>query len=93
VTFKTTRHEYWNATQDRLVEPGSAEAAFLAFPAGTELTDADARKWGLVPAKGADPEPGLEVDPPPEPKKVGRPPNKMGSAVPNKAAVKDDDTL
>jgi hypothetical protein len=91
MSYIVKQHQYFNADRDRIVDVGSPEAAFLAFVPGDELTDTDAKKWGLLPASKPDPE---KPDPEPEEKMIRTSPrNKMGSAVPNKGASKDDEIL
>jgi len=47
-----TRH-VWRTEDGRLVEDGDPEAAFLAYPAGSELGDAEAERLGLPLTKQA----------------------------------------
>jgi len=45
----------YRTADGRLVEEGDSEAAFLAYPAGTELSDEEARRAGLLVEKKAPP--------------------------------------
>jgi hypothetical protein len=45
--FKTDRRVY-RTTDGRLVEENDPEAAFLAYPKGEEVSDAEARRVGLT---------------------------------------------
>ena len=56
---------YWTTGQTRLVPEGHAEAAFLAFIVGDEVTDHRAKMLGLV---------GGTVAPPSTPTKAGAKP-------------------
>lgn len=58
----TVPKHIWRTTDDRLVPHGDLEAAFLAYPAGTEMSDHDAEARG-VPDVYPDEEPdaGPEV--------------------------------
>jgi hypothetical protein len=94
VTFRVIVHKWWNADRSRLVDSGDPDAAFLAFPAGTELAESEARKVGLLAVKPA--VPVTEPDPVPEPEqkiRSGRPADKMGPRPVTKAAHRDDETL
>jgi len=41
----------YRTADGRLVEEGDPAAAFLAYPVGTELSEEEARRAGLLPAK------------------------------------------
>lgn len=45
--YRVPRH-IWRTTDKRLVPHGHPEAAFLAYPLGTELADADADRLGVT---------------------------------------------
>jgi hypothetical protein len=45
--YKVPRH-IWRTTDGRLVPHGHADAAFLAYPAGEELSDHDAKAKGVL---------------------------------------------
>lgn len=47
MVFKVPRH-IWRTADDRLVPHGDPDAAFLAYPAGTELLEHDAEAKGLL---------------------------------------------
>lgn len=47
MTFKVPRH-IWRTTDGKLVPHEHPDAAFLAYPAGEELTDHDAQAKGLL---------------------------------------------
>ena len=88
--IKIESHKWWNADKTELVETGSPDAAFLAFAAGDQITDDEARRVGLLTANPA-PKPSA---PPPEPEpklRSGRPANKLGARSSNKAD--DEETL
>ena len=46
--YRVPRRLYWVADRSRLVPHGHMEAAFLAFPAGMELSMEEARRFGLL---------------------------------------------
>lgn len=46
--FVVPERLYYNADRRRLVGHGDPEAAFLAFPAGAELSDDNARRSGVT---------------------------------------------
>lgn len=46
MTVKLNQH-IWRTTDGRLVEHGNDEAAFLAYPTGTEFSDEEARRLGV----------------------------------------------
>lgn len=71
--FRVPRRLYWVADRSRLVPHGDPEAAFLAFPAGTELSDEEARRFGLLTADEKARVPAG---------------NKLGARLADKAAVK-----
>lgn len=75
--FKVPRRLYWTADRSRLVEHDDVEAAFLAYPAGEEISLEEARRFGFL-------------DTPVTPEKaVAAPENKMRGARPaDKAAGK-----
>jgi hypothetical protein len=95
MTYKVKDRKFFNADKSELVDAGSPEAAFLAFAPGDDLTDAQARKWGLADPD-PEPDPASTPDPAPEPDKPpksgARPANKMGHAPANKSS-KDDEIL
>lgn len=45
--FKSDKALYLNADKSQVVEEGSPDAAFLLVGAGSEIDDADAKKYGL----------------------------------------------
>lgn len=45
--FRVTKH-VWRTNDNRLVFTGDPDAAFLAYPAGTEVPDTEAQRRGLV---------------------------------------------
>lgn len=85
MTYLVTEHKWWNADKTVLLPNGHPDAAFLAYPAGTDLAESEAIRLGLLAA----PPPVVveardieDVEP-----KVRRatPANKLGSAPANKA--------
>jgi hypothetical protein len=52
--FKVDQRLY-RTTDGKLVEEGDPAAAFLAYPAGTELSDEEARREGLLVERKAAP--------------------------------------
>lgn len=82
--FRVPRRLYWVADRSRLVPHGDPEAAFLAFPAGAELSDVEARRYGFLDA----------VDAPVEAEKQHREitRNKMRGRPLDKAAVVEQTT-
>jgi hypothetical protein len=48
MTFKVPERLYHDATKTRLLRHNDPEAAFLAFPAGTELPDEEAKRLGVI---------------------------------------------
>jgi hypothetical protein len=71
VTYVVRGRWYWTADKSRLVGEGDPEAAFLAYPAGTEIPDGEAKRVGL-PAGAA-----AKMAPKPQDKMVqGTPKNK-----------------
>lgn len=46
--FRVPERLYWTADRTRLVRHGDVEAAFLAWPAGEEIPDEEARRCGLL---------------------------------------------
>ena len=72
MTFRVERHKWWNSDKSKLVETGDPDAAFLAYPAGTEIPDGEARKVGLV----AEVKPKPETKPAPQAKAVAKPNDK-----------------
>ena len=77
--YVVPRH-VWRTVDDRLVLTGHPDAAFLAYPAGTELAESEARTRGILALVGDEPEPDPEPEPEPaepepvaEPEKVQRP--------------------
>lgn len=69
---------YWVADRSRLVGHGDPAAAFLAFPAGTDLSGEEARRFGLV-------EPVVDVEP------MGDTPTKQRAKPLDKAGVRPAD--
>lgn len=47
----TVKDHLWRTNKGDLVPTGHEDAAILAYPAGTELTDDEAEKQGLLKAK------------------------------------------
>lgn len=45
---RVQRRLYWTADRSRLVAHGDPAGAFLAFPAGAELSMEEARRYGLL---------------------------------------------
>lgn len=75
--YRVPRRLYWVADRSRLVSHGSPEAAFLAFPAGAELSLEEARRFRLLDT----------IDTPVTPEKMrGEPENKRGARPADKAA-------
>lgn len=50
MTYRVEKHLWWNADKTVLVPSGDPDAAFLAYPAGDDITDEQARAAGLLPA-------------------------------------------
>lgn len=77
MTFIVKEH-IWLSEDGELVPNGDPRARFLKYPAGTELTDHEAKAAGL-PLKD-EPEPELEAEPEaePEPKPRARRPRTKG---------------
>jgi hypothetical protein len=96
MAYRVVGHKWWTADRTRLVDTGDPDAAFLAFPAGTDLAESEARRVGLLAAgPGAVAEPVLTVEPvQPVAEKIrgGRPGNKMAPATPNKS-IEETETL
>ena len=74
--MKADRKLYLTADRTRVVEEGDPEAAFLFATPGKEISDADAEKYGLKPAKPAAPA---------EEKEAAPADNKQAAAPANKA--------
>lgn len=66
---------YWTADRSRLVKEGDQEAAFLAYPHGTEISDGEAERVGLGQPAVAEP---------PAAKSARKPADKMMPAPSNK---------
>lgn len=49
--YKVPRH-IWRTQDGRLVQHGDIEAAFLAYPAGEEMTERDAEAKGVLAVYG-----------------------------------------
>lgn len=47
--YRVPRH-VWRTNDDRLVLTGDPEAAFLAYPAGTEMAEDEAQRRGIIDA-------------------------------------------
>lgn len=97
MTFRVERHKWWNADKTQLVDSGSPDAAFLAYPAGTELAQSEAVRVGLV-STGRAPDVVLPVvagspeQSPAEKMRTAKLSNKVGPRPVTKAAV-DEETL
>lgn len=77
--YRVPARLYWVADRSRLVRHGDPEAAFLAFPAGAELSIEEARRFRLLDT----------VDTPVTPEKLrAEPENKRGARPADKAAGK-----
>lgn len=67
--FKSDKRLYVNADRSKIVEEDSPEAAYLLVGAGGQVSDEDAKKYGLKEpkpaAKAAEAE-SKQVDAPPE---------------------------
>jgi hypothetical protein len=75
VTYVVQGRWCWTADKSRLVPDGDPDAAFLAYPAGTEIPESEASRVGL-PAAAT--------------KLAPKPQDKMRSTIPrNKTIVKD----
>lgn len=61
--YKVPRH-VWRTVDDRLVLDGHPEAAFLAYPRGTEMTDGEALSSGVLAAVQGPTEQAAEVEQP-----------------------------
>ena len=66
------RRLYLTADKERLVEEGSADAAFLFATPGKEISDEDAERYGLT----AKPKAETKQADPPEDKQAAAPANK-----------------
>jgi hypothetical protein len=91
MTFRVEKHKWWNSTRTRLVDTGDPEAAFLAYPRGTDVPDDEARRVGLTAdsARLAAPVPA-----PAEKIRKAAPSNKMVTGPsPNKATTPPEETL
>jgi hypothetical protein len=69
----------YRTVDGRLVGHNDPEAAFLAFPAGMELSDEEAQRFGLIPPEEK-----------PEEKKTPRPADKMAARPRDKAVARTD---
>lgn len=72
MTFVTKERLYHNADKSRLVREGE-DAAFLAYPVGAELSDAEAKRAGVLDFYAA------------EEKQAEAPANKMAARPADKA--------
>lgn len=77
MTFKIPERLY-KTTDGRLVRHGDPEAAFLAFPAGHELSEEEAQRWGVTAFYAAVKARSAPVE------------NKMATAPSNKSAPRVD---
>lgn len=85
--FKVPRRLYWTSDRSRLVPHGDAEAAFLAFPAGAELSLEEARRYRILDTLDT-PVVAEKMVEEPRNKMRGRPPgNKAASLAPVDSAV------
>jgi hypothetical protein len=73
--FRVERHKWWTADRSRLVDSGDPGAAFLAYPAGSEVPDDEARRVGLL------------LVPPGGPKSRAKPPDKAAPRPPDKGGL------
>lgn len=48
MTFKVPERLYHDASKSRLLKHGDPDAAFLAVNAGTELSDEEAKRLGVI---------------------------------------------
>jgi hypothetical protein len=96
MTHRVERHKWWNADKTRLVNSGDPDAAFLAYPAGTELAESEASRVGLI-STGAAPvvptPPGVPDESPAEKMRASRLSNKVGPRPVTKAPPSDEETL
>lgn len=86
MTFRLERHKWWTADRTRLVDTGDPDAAFLAYPGGTELAETEARRVGLLAAPAR---PVVEVERVQEKIRSTPPENKMGPAPRSKTPTKE----
>ena len=70
--FKTDKHLWRTAQGDRLVETGHPDAAFLAYPAGSDIPDDEAARYGLK----SKPKPADKAAAKPADKAVAKPADK-----------------
>ncbi|MFD6069436.1 hypothetical protein [Amycolatopsis lurida] len=59
----TVDKHIWRTADGNFVEHGHPDAAILAFPAGTEVPDADAKRFGLAKVGKSEPDPEPEEAP------------------------------
>ena len=76
MTFIVPERLYHDATKTRLLRHNDPEAAFLAFPAGAELSDEEAVRWGVVAFLAS------------EEKSAPQPAHKMAARPQDKSAVR-----
>jgi hypothetical protein len=55
MAVKVQQRLCWDSTRRRLLPDGHPDAAFLAYPAGTEVSDEEARRVGIPVAGPAEP--------------------------------------
>lgn len=92
MTHKVKSHVWWNADRSALVPTGSPDAAFLAYAAGDDITDDEARRAGLLSAEPVLPVAAPVAAPDADPAakmRAGRAANKLGA----RPATKDEETL
>jgi hypothetical protein len=84
--YKVPRRLYWTADRSRLVEHGDMEAAFLAYPAGEEISMEEARRFGFLDTLDTPVTPEKAVDAAENKMRAARPADKAAGKV---AAAKE----
>lgn len=79
--FKVTERLY-RTSEGRLVRHGDPAAAFLAFPVGAELSDDEARRFGVTAFYAAPEVPAEKV--------AAQVPNKMAGPPANKSSSRKE---
>lgn len=88
MTYRSDKRLYVNADRSKVVDEGSAEAAYLLVTEGGELPDEDAKRYDLTGKKAAvaEPEPEPVAEPEIESKQVEAPPENKAKKMRGKKA-------
>ena len=76
--FKSDKRLYVNADRSKIVEEDSPEAAYLLVGAGGQVSDEDAKKYGLKASRSAE---NKKADDEPESKQVAEPPQNKAQTM------------